>query len=93
MQGVAAEKVQGGKLVRVRVDYGEKINDVKITGDFFLHPEEGIADMEKSLSGLEKNIQEEEIADKIREVVRSKDITLIGVTEDAVARLVKEAMK
>lgn len=47
-------KVPNGKLIRLRaeLDCG-KIKSIKITGDFFLHPEEKIADLEKSLIGKE----------------------------------------
>ena len=42
MHGEATEKVPGGKLLRIKVDYEDKINTVVITGDFFAHPEECI---------------------------------------------------
>lgn len=50
-------KVPGGKLIRIRAKVvGGKLASVKITGDFFLHPEEGITKLEKALMGgkLEK---------------------------------------
>ena len=93
MQGTATEKVHGGKLVRVSVDYGRSINYAKITGDFFMHPEESITDIENCLRGIDRDAQQEHIAKKIKEVVLSNGIVLVGVTEDAIARVVKEAMK
>jgi lipoate-protein ligase A len=50
-------KVPNGKLLRLRAQVaGDKIRSVTITGDFFLHPEERIAELEKVLAGkkLEK---------------------------------------
>jgi len=50
-------KVPNGKLIRVSAKVREnKIASIRITGDFFLHPEERIVDLEKSLVGkkLEK---------------------------------------
>jgi lipoate-protein ligase A len=50
-------KVPEGKLVRLRAQLdGDKLCSVTITGDFFLYPEERIAELEKALAGkrLEK---------------------------------------
>jgi lipoate-protein ligase A len=50
-------KVPNGKLVRVSAKVeDDKIMSVRITGDFFLHPEERIFELEKALAGkrLEK---------------------------------------
>jgi hypothetical protein len=46
-------KVPGGKLLKVTVDVdaAHTIVDVRITGDFFAHPEEAIEDLEASLRG------------------------------------------
>ena len=92
MEGTAMEKVPGGKLVRARVNYDQKIKIVKITGDFFLHPEEAIVKIEECMAGFDKNVDQGYLAEKIREVVRSEGVQLIGVTEDAIARVVKGAM-
>ncbi len=45
-------KVPGGKLIRLRARIEEgRIRSVKITGDFFLHPEERIEELEEALVG------------------------------------------
>jgi lipoate-protein ligase A len=49
-------KVPGGKLLRVRLHASREagvavIDDIAITGDFFMHPEEAIEDLEKRLEG------------------------------------------
>lgn len=50
----AERKVPGGKLIRVALSLrGGRIEKVRITGDFFLHPEESIEDLEKRLEGVE----------------------------------------
>ncbi|WP_455276984.1 lipoate protein ligase C-terminal domain-containing protein [[Eubacterium] cellulosolvens] len=55
-------KVIGGKLIRISFLLDDnKISDMKITGDFFLYPEEGIEELERRLNGIEakpKKIQE-----------------------------------
>lgn len=93
MKGQAEEKVPGGKLVRIKVGYDSVVNYVKITGDFFLHPEEGLAEIEGCLRGIDRNAEQSTIAERVRQVVSSRDIILIGLNEDALARILKEAMK
>lgn len=43
------------KLIKVTVSYDDKIRAIKLNGDFFLHPEESIADLERMLVGVETN--------------------------------------
>lgn len=93
MKGIATEKVQGGKLLRIKVDYDEVINSVQITGDFFLHPEEAIEDIEKSLFGVKVDSEENVFLNIVSEVVQKKGIELIGITPEAIAKVVKGAMK
>ena len=52
------EKVEGGKLLVIKVDFGDKIEKVDITGDFFAHPEESIKEIEKRLAGIKKDFDE-----------------------------------
>ena len=48
--GKSEIKVIGGKLIRAQVVVEDKIvTNVVITGDFFLHPEDGIENLEKEL--------------------------------------------
>ena len=49
MKGTASRKIPGGKMVKVSVEYGYVLENVKITGDFFLHPEESIEDIERAV--------------------------------------------
>lgn len=91
MYGVATEKVPGGKLIRVKVYYDDVITDISITGDFFLHPEEGIENIESSLFGINVDDGEEKIASIINEVIKENNIELIGVDAQAIARNVKAA--
>jgi lipoate-protein ligase A len=93
MQGVATEKVPGGKLLRIKVDYGERINDVKITGDFFIHPEESVAFIEKCLIGTAANEEQKKIEDFIAKITSERKIELIGIDAAAIARVLKVAMK
>ena len=52
----AIYKVPNGKLLKILLeDDGEKIINVKITGDFFMHPEDNLEFLEKSLEGARLN--------------------------------------
>ena len=52
----AEHKVPGGKLIKVTVSSKNNIiEEIKITGDFFLHPEESIEELEKKFKGVETN--------------------------------------
>lgn len=50
-------KVAGGKLLRVRLSLGSVqdnkiIRAISLTGDFFMHPEEAIENLERALTNL-----------------------------------------
>lgn len=50
-------KVAGGKLLRVQLSLvgdanSRTIESIKITGDFFMHPENAIENLENELTGL-----------------------------------------
>ena len=51
-EGRADYKVPGGKLIRVRVVHNNGIiESVRFNGDFFMHPEEAMEELEEMLSG------------------------------------------
>ena len=50
-------KVSGGKLLRVRLTLTTEetyrfISSIKLTGDFFIHPEDAIETLEDALTGI-----------------------------------------
>jgi hypothetical protein len=58
MRDSAEMKVPGGKLVRIKLDYeGNEITEIKITGDFFVHPEESVDELEKELAGSFEDVE------------------------------------
>ncbi len=55
-EGRADYKVPGGKLIRVRVWHRNGIIEkVRFHGDFFIHPEEAIEELEEDLEGKRMN--------------------------------------
>ncbi len=93
MMAHASRKVREGKLVKVEVEYDEVIRKIKITGDFFLHPEEILEKIEKSLLGLKKNAGMETFASEIRKIVGAHDAQMIGISPESLALVIKEALK
>ena len=63
-----------------------KITWIKITGDFFLHPEELIEEMERRLIGLQ--LKEKEISDSIKELIEENKATLLGASPEDFARCI-----
>ncbi|MFB0503228.1 MAG: lipoate protein ligase C-terminal domain-containing protein [Candidatus Bathyarchaeia archaeon] len=66
-----------------------KIEWLRITGDFFLHPEDLIEEMERVLISLA--IDEEEIGNSIEELIEKRNGTLVGVAPADIARCIMMA--
>mgnify|MGYP000365476192 CR=1 FL=1 len=88
--GRAEYKVKGGKLIKVQLTTRNKrIEKIKITGDFFLHPEEIIENIERSLEGCMLN--EHELSSRIETVMRDKQAVSLGVSLEDFARCIMMA--
>ena len=83
-------KPDGGKLVRIEVDLlDNSINQIKICGDFFLHPEDGLGMIEANLVGI--RMMERDIRMSIKQTVETKRLTLFGITPKDIAKAVMMA--
>ncbi|KQM12500.1 hypothetical protein AOA80_02155 [Methanomassiliicoccales archaeon RumEn M1] len=82
----AERKVPGGKLVQMTVDHDGAI---RLTGDFFLHPEDELADLESFLSSLPRAGRDETVT-LVREYVQSSGVTMIGLRPEDLADLLAE---
>lgn len=86
----AEHKVEGGKLIKVQLsEKNGKISKVKIMGDFFMHPEELIEELEKSLIGCTLN--EPEITKTIKNFIEKNNVTLLGVSPEDFAKCIMKA--
>ena len=80
-------KVPGGKLVKVKLEAASgKISEVKILGDFFLHPEETLQIIEESLIGSPAD--KTSIENTIGQVLVKNETTLIGATAGDIAKTI-----
>ena len=88
--GKAEYKVKGGKLIRVQLLRGsDKIERIKISGDFFLHPEEFIEELEKALLG--NTLNESNLAEVIETVLGRGEATLLGAASTDFAKCIMMA--
>ncbi len=84
MKANAVYKILDGKLVKVFLDFEkDKILAVKIFGDFFLYPEEGIEKIESGLAG--KKIVQKEIEELVQKIVLKEKIELFGLSASGLA--------
>lgn len=76
-------KVPSGKLIKVELDFdpdNKIINSVKITGDFFLHPEETLEELEAMLKNAK--LHRATLYRIIGEFLHSNKVELFGFTPD-----------
>jgi len=70
----AATTAKLGKIVKIKLAYNEKsqlIHSIKITGDFFVHPEEAIEQLEQGLCGVK--LEKEDLKNKIQLVLKNSE--------------------
>ena len=90
MQGSAEKKAD--KLVRVNLEYSDRIEFIEISGDFFIHPEESLKLIEKELTGL-RLARLDQIAEKITSLIEYYNIQMVGITPDVIEDVIKEAVR
>ncbi len=93
MIACSSQKVKEGKIVKVEVGYDESITKLNITGDFFLHPEDILDEIEKSMIGLKKDVSFDTLVFKIHEIVKNYDALMIGISPESLALVIREALK
>ena len=91
--GSSIKKISGGKLIRVDVVYSRKIEHVKITGDFFLHPEELITVIEESLAGAEIPLSKKLLVERVETVLNNNGATVIGFSPEDLISVLMDAVK
>jgi len=88
--GKAEYKVSGGKMIKIQLtEKDNRIQKIKITGDFFLHPEELIDELEDALTQCLLN--ESSLTERIRTFMEKREATLLGASPEDFARCVMMA--
>jgi hypothetical protein len=88
-KGNSVYKVGGGKMIKISltVDDGV-IRDIRITGDFFVHPEEAVELLESKLAGT----RIEDLAVNIdNEFAGNANVQLVGIDAVDIVHAVKLA--
>jgi len=76
-----------GKIVKIKLYYKKEsqlIHSIKITGDFFLHPEETIEQLEQGLCGVK--LEKDDLKNNIQLVL--KDSEFFGFTIDSLVDII-----
>ncbi len=91
--GKATYKVPHGKLITAKVTYETSMARVEITGDFFVHPEDGLSAIESSIEGIAANANEHDIAVAVQSAIDANNIQTIGIDAVSIAKVVKMAIR
>jgi lipoate-protein ligase A len=83
----AVYKAKGG-IIRVSLEAGDVIKKIKITGDFFIFPEDSIEGLEKALVGVGTN--EGELLKVIKDFY--ENIDSYGIEPVDLAKAIRRAM-
>lgn len=81
--------------MRVKVDLnpeGKSIENVQMHGDFFIHPEEFVEDIEQLLVNLDQKDSEESISAALSRLIEEESAELVGVTPETIAKTFKTAL-
>jgi len=88
--GRSVYKVEGGKMIKVELTHkGGKIEKIKIMGDFFLHPEDLIEEIESTLTG--SPLEEKGLTNSIRAFMEEKGAVLLGASPEDLAKCIMMA--
>ena len=87
----AQKKVPGGKLVRIdAVCEGHHLTNIRITGDFFVHPEGALANIERDLEARDLSGNEPDLERLVETMIVANEARLIGFGAKDVADLLRE---
>ncbi|HEY3343557.1 MAG TPA: hypothetical protein VGJ97_01440 [Anaerolineaceae bacterium] len=92
-RGSSTRKIPGGKLIRVDASFLERVEGVKITGDFFLHPEETLERIEACLVGAALPLDRAGLVGCIEACLRDDQAELIGVDPTDIVDTLAEAVR
>jgi anthranilate/para-aminobenzoate synthase component I len=82
-------KIPGGKLLACELTITEgHISDIKLSGDFFMHPEAAIIDLESAVRGTTPS----NYGEKIQGFFKGSDIILYGVSPQDFIQVIQLAL-
>lgn len=87
-------KIPNGKLIKIFLDYNQKnkkILSLRISGDFFIYPEESIEILEKKLENSALN--EKTLKKIIDKIIKENKIEFIGLNTDGLVTGIMMCLK
>ncbi|WP_427869930.1 lipoate--protein ligase family protein [Leucobacter luti] len=85
-------KVPGGKLVVVDFELVDgRIQDFHLSGDFFLEPDDALADIDRAVDGMSPNGTIEQFAEAIQAALPA-EVHLLGFTPESVGIAIRRAV-
>lgn len=85
-------KMPGGKLVVIDLDTRDgHLADVRLSGDFFLEPDDALHTINAALEGQPVSASEATLADAIRHALPT-EVMMYGISPEAVAVAVHRAL-
>lgn len=72
--------------MKINAELGEKFEDVKVHGDFFIEPAEKLEDIRELIEGLEKDFDRKELLSEIDDI----DAELIGFSAEDIADVLEK---
>jgi len=87
--GKCTLKVPNGKMLKVSVEFeGDRIEKVVIKGDFFIHPEESLDNLEMALTSIQ--YKRKDVGDAVARFFAKKGLIAFGITPKAVTDAVMQ---
>jgi len=90
--GSITKKIIGGKLVRVDVEIEDHKVRAKLTGDFFLHPEDTLEMIVEVLDRAALPPDHDFLVKEINRVMSENQAQLIGASADDIVTIFEEAV-
>ena len=79
-----------GKIVKIRISYNQEsqlIQTIKITGDFFIHPEEVLEQLEQRLCGIK--LKKTDLENEMKLIL--KDSKIFGFDINSLVKMILKA--
>jgi len=81
-------KALGGKMIKLDIKLtGNKISFIRITGDFFIHPEEAIVEIEKILT----NARIHQVGEILKDYKKSNKVLFVGININDLVNIIQKA--
>jgi len=87
------KKIPNGKMVKIKLEFDTRITHMQIQGDFFLHPEETIFQIESALLSMPIDASAEAFGEKINSVLVESKADLLGVSPVELGRIISEGIQ